>query len=48
MSHQLTRQSIDIDPSKRVEFLAINTEDVAALHHRNVGAFAVEDIAVHE
>jgi hypothetical protein len=48
MSDQLTRQSIDIDPSKPVEFLTINTEDVGALHHCNVGAFAVEDIAVHE
>lgn len=48
MTDQFAGKSIDIDPSQLIKFSAIEVEDVSAVHHADVGAIAVENIAAHD
>src|SRR6266516_130920 len=48
MADQLAGKSIDVDPFQLIKFSALEVEDGRAVHHRNVGAIAIENIAAHD
>jgi hypothetical protein len=48
MTDQFAGKSIDIDPFEAIDFLTLEIEDIQPVHHANVGAIAVENVAAHD
>jgi hypothetical protein len=48
MPDEFAGQAIDIAIPKFVQFFALEVEDVRAEDHRDVGTFAIENIAIHD
>ena len=47
MTDQLAGKSIDIHPFEMIKFFALKVEDDRAVHHPDMGAVAIENIAAH-